>query len=206
MILIGQFDSPFVRRVALSLDALDLAYEHRSWSTFADAHRIRPLSPLLRVPVLVTDEGTALTDSAAILDFIDGQVAAPRRLVPAEEPARHRVMRAVALCTGVADKAVMLFYGRAMHAAPSPEWTARCAAQINDTLALIESERGASPFWFGDRLGQADITLACVWRFLTEAHPGLAPAASVPRIAGTCAALESTAPFRRLSRPFTPPS
>lgn len=205
MILIGQYDSPFVRRVALSMEALGLPFEHRPWSTFSDAERIRPLSPLLRVPVLVTDDGTALTDSAAILDFVDGLMPPAQRLVPAEEPARHRVLRAVALCTGVADKAVTLFYGRVMHAAPSPAWVDRCTAQAADTLARIEAERGAAPFWFGDRIGQADITLACTWRFLAEAHPGLAPAGDFPAIARACAALEATERFRRLSQPFIPP-
>lgn len=75
MILIGQYDSPYVRRVALTLDFHGLAFDHRPWSTFSDAGLIRPLSPLLRVPVLVTDDGTALTDSAAILDHAEGLVS-----------------------------------------------------------------------------------------------------------------------------------
>ena len=32
MILIGMFDSPFVRRVAVSMNLLEMPFEHRNWS------------------------------------------------------------------------------------------------------------------------------------------------------------------------------
>lgn len=207
MILIGQFDSPFVRRVAVSADLLGIGFEHRPWSTFSDADRIRPLSPLLRVPVVVTAGGLALTDSGAILDWLDGQVPPERRLVPAAEPLRHRVLRVLALWSGVADKAVWLFYETRLHAAPAECFAARVRGQIADTLALLQAERAAAPgpAWFGDTPGQADITAACVWRFLAEAHPGLADAAACPALAADAAAFEATGAARRRSQPFIPP-
>ena len=57
MILIGQYDSPFVRRTAIAMRLYGLGYEHRPWSTFGDAEKIRPYNPLLRVPTLVLDDG-----------------------------------------------------------------------------------------------------------------------------------------------------
>ncbi len=32
MLLIGMFDSPFVRRVAISMKLLDIKFEHANWS------------------------------------------------------------------------------------------------------------------------------------------------------------------------------
>src|SRR5438309_971659 len=66
MILIGQFDSPFVRRVALALRFYGLPFEHRPWSTFGDADKIAPFNPLRRVPTLLLDSGEALVESGAM--------------------------------------------------------------------------------------------------------------------------------------------
>lgn len=63
------FDSPFVRRVAVAMDLHGVAFEHRDWSVGRDFDRIREYSPLGRVPVLVLDDGEALTESAVILDL-----------------------------------------------------------------------------------------------------------------------------------------
>ena len=73
MILIGQYDSSFVRRVGIALRLYDLPFEHRPWSVFGDADKVRALNPLGRVPILVLDGGEVLADSAAILDHLDEQ-------------------------------------------------------------------------------------------------------------------------------------
>jgi glutathione S-transferase len=67
MLLIGMFDSPYVRRVAISMKRLGFPFEHGNWSVGADFERIRQYSPLGRVPVLVMDDGVALSNSSAIL-------------------------------------------------------------------------------------------------------------------------------------------
>jgi glutathione S-transferase len=71
MILIGQYDSPFVRRVAIALRLYGLPFEHQPWSTFGDAEKIAPFNPLRRVPTLLLDGGEALIESTAILDYLD---------------------------------------------------------------------------------------------------------------------------------------
>ena len=71
MILIGQYDSPFTRRVGIALTLYGLAFEHRPWSTFGDAEKIRPYNPLVRVPTLVLDDGEVLVESHGILDYLD---------------------------------------------------------------------------------------------------------------------------------------
>ena len=83
MILIGQYDSPFVRRVGIALTLYELPFEHRPWSTFGDADKIRPYNPLTRVPTLVLDDGEVLIESHSILDYLDSLVPADRRMFPA---------------------------------------------------------------------------------------------------------------------------
>ena len=54
MILIGMFDSPFTRRVAISATLLGVDFEHRNWSVGRDFDRIREFNPQGRVPTLLT--------------------------------------------------------------------------------------------------------------------------------------------------------
>ena len=208
MILIGQYDSPFVRRVGIALTLYGMAFEHRPWSVFGDAEKIRPFNPLLRVTTLVLDDGTALGESHAMLDYLDGLAGPARALFPAAEPARHRALRVAALATGLADKAVSLFYETRLHREVSDIWVSRCRAQIADALALLERERAAQAgaYWFGERLGHADIAVACAWRFLNEAHPGLAETARLPALAAHAAKLEALPAFQTIRQPFIPPA
>src|SRR6185437_12685604 len=104
MFLIGQYDSPFVRRVAIAMRLYGLKFEHKPWSTFGDADRIAPYNPLRRVPTLVLDDGEALIDSAAILDYLD-EIArdqdkiAGEAMLPSRGKARRRQLRLCALAT-----------------------------------------------------------------------------------------------------------
>ena len=208
MILIGQFDSPFVRRVGITLRLYDLPFEHRPWSTFGDADKIRPYNPLLRVPVLVLDDGMALVDSQAILDHLDRLVAPEKALMPREGSARTAVQRICALAAGIGDKAVSLFYELRLHEQVSDFYAARCRSQITETLALLESERHATPsrYWFGEMISQADVTTTCILRHLNEAHPGLADMATYPSLARDVNALESLDIFKEISQAFIPPA
>ena len=110
MILIGQFDSPFVRRVGVALRLWELPFEHRPLSTFRDAWRVAEYNPLLRVPVLVLDSGETLIESSAILDHLDEAVGIERAMLAAEGAPRRTALRICAFATGLADKAVSLVY------------------------------------------------------------------------------------------------
>src|SRR5438045_9503671 len=110
MILIGQYDSPFVRRVAIALRLYGLPFEHRPWSTFGDAEKIAPYNPLRRVPTLVLDSGEALIESMAILDYLDDRVGPGKAMIAARRPERYRALRICALATGAVDKGVTLLY------------------------------------------------------------------------------------------------
>jgi len=142
MILIGQFDSPFVRRVGIALTVYGMAFEHRPWSVFGNADQIRVYNPLMRVPTLVLDDGDVLVCSATIIDYLDGLVAPDCRLFPIVEPDRHRALAVAALGTGLADKAVSLFYERRLHQETSDIWVDRCRRQID---GVLEASRPDAP-------------------------------------------------------------
>src|ERR1700752_4095960 len=114
MFLIGQYDPPFVRPVAIALRLYGLKFDHKPWSTFGDAEKIAPYNPLRRVPTLVLDTGEALIERAAILDYLDETVGPERAMLPAKGAERRKQLRIIALATGLGDKAVSLLYERVL--------------------------------------------------------------------------------------------
>lgn len=209
MILIGQYDSPFVRRVAVALRLYGFDYEHRPWSVFGDAEKIAAINPLRRVPTLVTDDGEALLESTAILDWLDDLAGPERALIPASGLGRRKALKVCALATGLADKAVSLVYERVVHQRATPVWVERCRGQIDGVLAALEADRQAQAGeWWSDRLGHADIAVGCVLRFLGEALPDVYDAQRWPALAAHAARCEALPEFRAVVRPFhvTPPA
>ena len=90
MILIGQYDSPFVRRVAVALELWGVDFDHRPWSVWADADQLAAFNPMRRVPTLVLDDGEVLIESSAILDALDEMVGPARAMLPGAGPERRR--------------------------------------------------------------------------------------------------------------------
>jgi glutathione S-transferase len=208
VILIGMFDSPFVRRVAVTLNLLEMPFEHRNWSVGKDFHLISQFNPLGRVPTLVLDDGEALIESMAILDYLDELVGPERAMIARSGPQRRGALKICALATGLGDKAVSLVYERVLRKEPSKIWVDRCETQVGGVLEVLEQARAGveTPWWFGERIGHADIAVACVLRFAGEAHPALFPAARYPELAAHCAACEALPPFREIMQPLAPPS
>jgi glutathione S-transferase len=204
MILIGQYDSPFVRRVAIAMRRYGMAYEHRTWAVFGDADKIAAHNPLRRVPTLILEGGETLVESWAILDAIDEMVGPDRALLPASGPVRRDGMRIAALATGFADKSGSLYHESLFRSSPSEFWMARCRSQMTGTLDVLESDRGrrTSPWWLGEALSHADIAVACALRFTQEAHPGFVDQARWPRLSHDAARAEALEEFRAVYQPF----
>ncbi len=208
MILIGQYDSPFVRRVGIALKLYGMAFEHQPWSVFRDTEKIRPYNPLTRVPTLMLDNGEVLIESHMILDHLDSLVPPEQRLFPVAEPARRCALKVAALATGLADKAVSLFYEQRLHDVTSDVWTARCRTQIGGVLAALETDRAdrPTPWWFGDTMGHADIAVAAALRFVADAFPALFDRSSYPALAAHAERSEALPVFAEISQAFIPPS
>src|SRR6478735_5121512 len=173
MLLIGMFDSPFVRRVAVTMKLLEMPFEHANWSIGRDFDRIREYNPLGRVPTLVTREGEKLMESSAILDYLDERAGPERALLPPSGPDRRRALNLIAMATGAAEKGVLQVYERAFRPEDKRHqpWVDRCRTQMSGSLAAIDrylGERGVSQWLVGKRMTLADITVACVFTFLND--------------------------------------
>ncbi|WP_266016953.1 glutathione S-transferase family protein [Brucella intermedia] len=208
MILIGQYDSPFVRRVAIAMRLHGLPFEHKPWSTFGDRDRLAEFNPLSRVPTLVLDNGEVVIESAAILDYLDEIADGKPPLIAPKGAERRQALKICALSTGLADKAVSLLYEGLLRSEKSNVWVERCETQIARVLDVLENDLSErkSPYWFGDDIGHADIAATCALRFLREAHPHLFDEQKYPSLAGLAARCEALAPFQEIVQPLAPPS
>jgi glutathione S-transferase len=205
MILIGQYDSPFVRRVAITLHHYGLPFEHRPWSVWGDADKIAQYNPLRRVPTLLLEDGSALVETFAILDYIDELAPPDRLLLPPAGKVRRDGLRIAALAAGMADKAVSLLYASLDLMQPSPRWTERCRGQVLETLSMLNVERATrpSPYWFGDSLSHADVGFACAYRFTRDAHPALIDPKQFPALTTQSVRCEALPEFQQVYLPLT---
>jgi glutathione S-transferase len=197
MILVGQYDSPYVRRVAIALHLLELPFERNTMSVFSDAEAMREINPLGRVPSLVLDDGEVLIDSNAILDYIDEHVGPARALTPANGVARRRALQITALATGTLDKVGAMTYERTLRPADKiyEPWIARCRTQVESGLAALEAVTGEG-WYLGDRVRTPDIMAACLFEYLLMRLPEVIPDRTCPHLRGLHARCGELAAFR----------
>jgi glutathione S-transferase len=207
MMLIGQYDSPFVRRVAVALKIYEMPYEHRPWSTFGDADKIAKFNPLRRVPTLVLDDEATVTDSAAILAVVDDMVGPARATLTRSGQDGRNLQRIAGFAAGAADKAVSLLYERVLREAALPLWVERCRLQIAETLDLLETERQLrKTIWlFDDALSHADVMLTTMIGFITDALEKEFDWTRWPALAAHAKACEELLVFREAHQPFSKP-
>src|SRR5687768_8252118 len=84
MKLIGMLDSPFVRRVAVSLEVLGVPFSHEAISVFSTFQKFKGINPVVKAPTLICDDGEMLMDSSLILQFIESTVTQGRTLWSAD--------------------------------------------------------------------------------------------------------------------------
>lgn len=183
MLLIGMLDSPFVRRVAVSLKLLEIRFDHKNWSVGRDQAQIRKYNPLGRVPVLVLDDNEIIMESGAILDYLDDRVGRDRSLLPVTGAPRRRALTLMALATGAADKTVLQIYENFFRPEDKRHepWVRRLREQMDGALIVLEHACAGieGDDWLVDEgITQADVTVACAFTYINEAlklPPGLYP-------------------------------
>jgi glutathione S-transferase len=208
-VLIGQFDSPFVRRVGIAMSIYGIAFEHRRWSVFRDAEMIAPYNPLRRVPTVIWPGGEVLVESAAILDALDDQVADAQLLLPRRGVERRAGLRVASLACGMADKGVALVYENVAReeGSQSTRWRRRCEQQLLETLAQLERERTllTTRWWLGDELSHADIAVGVAVHFLVQAAPDVVSLSRFPALRDHEARCHALPPFQAINEPLNFP-
>ncbi len=186
MRLIGMLDSPYVRRVAVSLRFMDLPFAHEAVSVFRHYDAFSAINPVVKAPTLVTDEGVTLMDSTLILDYAERLAPMDRRLSPVGLSDYARAQRITGLALAGCEKSVQIVYELTLRPAEKHHqpWIDRVRRQLLAAYRLLETEIGSGETWlFGDRPLQADISVAAAWRFTRGALPDIIVAADHPALA-----------------------
>lgn len=196
--LLGLYDSPFVRRVAVTMHLYGLPFEHLSLSVFRHMDAMRPINPLFKVPMLTLPSGETLYESAYILDYLDELVAerGVSPLIPRYGPERRQVQQLMALAIVATEKAVAMEYERKRPGERQwPEWTERLRGQMRQAFAILE-KRLEGDYLVGDRLTQADVTTVAGIGFVRYILPHEWPGADYPALGALAQRLEASDAFK----------
>lgn len=198
MKLIGMLDSPYVRRVAISLQLLGLEFEHQSLSVFRTFDEFSRINPVVKAPTLVCDDGAVLMDSTLILEYAEA-LARPRTLMPADLQELQRDLRLIGLALAATEKSVQIVYE---HGVRPPEklhepWLNRVKSQTLAAYAELERELMARPLpQPNSAINQAGVTIAVAWHFTQQTISTEVPAEQFPYLAEYSSAAESLPEFR----------
>ena len=198
MVLIGMLDSPYVRRCAISMKMMGIAFEHRSVSVFRHFEEFRKVNPVVKAPTLVCDDGTILMDSTLILDYLEATVDPARRLLPLEIGARCQALHVIGFALAAADKCVNIVYEKEQRPKDKihPAWLERVTSQANTAFAQLEPMAAkAKPWLHGNRFTAADVMTAVAWRFGQYYNAAEIPAANYPALVAYSRRAEARAEF-----------
>jgi glutathione S-transferase len=185
MQLIGMLDSPYVRRVAVSLQLLGLPFEHRSISVFSTFEQFRRINPVVKAPSLVCDDGTVLMDSTLILEYAENLAAPRKSLMPAGISERQQALRVIGLALAACEKSVQIIYERNLRPAEKlhQPWVSRVTGQLLAAYNALESEVLRKPLAIADEpIDQAGITAAVAWHFTKMTLPEVVPELDFPAL------------------------
>lgn len=185
MQLIGMLDSPYVRRVAISLQLLGLRFEHQSLSVFSTFAQFQQINPVVKAPSLVCDDGEVLMDSTLILEYAEALAAPRKSLMPAGLSERQHALRVIGLALAACEKSVQIIYERKLRPAEKlhEPWVSRVTGQLLAAFAALESELHRRPLAAGsETINQAGVSAAIAWHFTQAMLPEVVSAADYPAL------------------------
>lgn len=197
MQLIGMLDSPYVRRVAVSLRLLGLPFEHRSLSVFRNFDEFERINPVVKAPTLVCDDGEVLMDSTLILEYAEA-LAHPRTLMPASRSDLQHDLRLIGLALAACEKSVQIIYERALRPPEKQHapWVQRVTSQMLGAWGQLEQELARqAPAADRETIRQAGVTVAVAWHFTQQLLGDLVAADRHPRLVDFSARAEQLPAF-----------
>ncbi|WP_062787530.1 glutathione S-transferase family protein [Aquitalea pelogenes] len=171
MQLIGMLDSPYVRRVAISMRLMGIPFTHRAVSVFRHLAEFQSINPVVKAPTLMLDDGNTLMDSTLILDYLD-TLYPERSLMPKTLPQRQHCLYLLGLALAAMEKSVQLIYEQQLRPEDKRHlpWQERVTSQLTAAYSALEQAMATLPPDINN-MDQAGISIAVAWRFSRELLP-----------------------------------
>jgi glutathione S-transferase len=184
MRLLGMLDSPYVRRLAVSMDLMGVSFTHEPLSVFRNFEDFALVNPVVKAPTLVTDCGAVLMDSSLILEYLESLVPAELHLRPKRSEDFVGAQRIVGLSLAACEKTVQIVYERKLRPSEKQHepWLLRLQKQLLSAYELLERSISTQPWLFGSRPLQADLSMAVAWRFSQLVVPDVVGEAEHPKL------------------------
>ncbi len=178
-------DSPYVRRVAISLQLLRVPFDHASISVFRTFAQFQQINPVVKAPTLVCDDGTVLMDSTLIIEYAEALAGQRKSLMPSDICGRQHALRIIGLALAACEKSVQIIYERQLRPVEKlhEPWVARVTGQLLAAYAALESEVAAKPLAVtSNEISQAGISAAVAWHFTQQTLPEVVVAKNYPTL------------------------
>jgi glutathione S-transferase len=185
MKLIGMLDSPYVRRVAISLQWLGIRFEHQSLSVFGGFEEFQRINPLVKAPTLICDDGEVLIDSTLILQYGEAIAVSGRSLMPTDEAALRHSLRIIGLALAACEKSVQIVYERKLRPADKQHapWVERVTGQLLAAYDALEASCRDRPLAAtAATMDQAGISTAVAWTFTQHMLADVVPTERYPTL------------------------
>ena len=191
-------DSPYVRRVAISLQLLRVPFDHASISVFRTFAQFQQINPVVKAPTLVCDDGTVLMDSTLIIEYAEALAGQRKSLMPSDIAERQHALRIIGLALAACEKSVQIIYERQLRPAEKlhEPWVTRVTGQLLAAYAALDLEIAAKPLAVtSGAINQAGISAAVAWHFTQQTLPEVVVAKHYPALAALSSNAELLAEF-----------
>ncbi|MFH3080005.1 glutathione S-transferase family protein [Klebsiella sp. KE9038] len=195
--LIGMMDSPYVRRVAISLELYGVEFESHPLSVFSSFDAFSRINPAVKAPTLLLDNGIRLMDSSLILAYFEGQASPARKLLPVDPLAQASDLQTLGFILAAGEKAVQNVYEHNLRPAEKQHnpWIERITIQLlaacREWNTLLENRPAAA------LPDQVAVTSTVIWTFIQSMIPHVVFAGDFNHIQSAAELYEAHSAFKK---------
>jgi glutathione S-transferase len=201
MKLIASLTSPYARKIRVVLMEKRIEVDLVEENVWAADTKVGLHNPLIKVPVLVLDDGTSLYDSRVIAEFLDG-ITPVTRLIPEGGRDRAMVKRLEALGDGITDAGIAIFLERKRDVnLQGRDWITRQMGKVESGIAAVARELGDRKFCQGENMNLGDIAVACGLLWLEFRLPEIKWRETYPNLRAWVERLEARTSFAETKPP-----